>query len=133
MGDGHHGWASAEVILFLRDCLLREEGEALKLLQGAGSHMLKRGRDLKVVDAPTSFGRISFGLEFDHESLCRLTFSSKFYYKLAPSLIEAYLPWKLNRVSPSSPHHLLGIEERESGVVVRFSPQFTTAVLQLES
>ena len=29
MGDGHHGWAAAEIVLFLLDCLVREIHESL--------------------------------------------------------------------------------------------------------
>ena len=34
MGDGFHGWAFAEVLLFLRELVLQEDGESLLLLGG---------------------------------------------------------------------------------------------------
>jgi len=60
-GDGHHGWAAAEFLAFVRDVLVRESGEReLSLLTLLPPEW--RGRDLAVRDAPTHHGRLSYSL-----------------------------------------------------------------------
>lgn len=132
MGDGHHGWAAAEVVLFIRDCLLHEEGRTLSLFRGAAPHMLKKGKDLKIVDAQTSFGKITVSLVFESDHSCQLSFSPQFFPDSVPDHLEVYLPWKLQKVIPSSPHNLLAKEDNAEGVRLKFSPDLTAALLQIE-
>ena len=44
MGDGFHGWAFAEILLFLRELVVQEDGESLLLLGGLTERELS-GRD----------------------------------------------------------------------------------------
>lgn len=132
MGDGHHGWAAAEVVLFLRACLLQEVGGALKLFAGAALRSMQKGSNLKIRSAPTSFGKVSVSLEFESSNSCHISFSSKFFPKSGPSHIDLHLPWRLKRVSTASPQHLLGTEEGPRVSRVRFSPEVTTALIQIE-
>jgi len=61
MGDGQHVWASAEWILMVRNCLVREEeGEGLLiLLSGAPERWYTSSSTLSFGPAPTTFGTIS--------------------------------------------------------------------------
>ncbi|MCZ7585549.1 MAG: hypothetical protein M5R36_20630 [Deltaproteobacteria bacterium] len=63
MGDGHHGWALAEWLLFLRNALLYEEKRDLHLMSVLPSAWTEWGKEVSVKDAPTHFGRVSFRLE----------------------------------------------------------------------
>lgn len=65
MGDGHHGWAAAAFLSFVRDLLVREQAgpdAGLALCPMVPAAWL--GRDLAVHDAPTGHGRLSFALRW---------------------------------------------------------------------
>jgi hypothetical protein len=62
MGDGHHGWAAAEMLTFVRDLLVRDvpDGVVLASLVPAGWY----GRGWEVHDAPTAAGHISYAVRW---------------------------------------------------------------------
>jgi hypothetical protein len=67
MGDGHHGWAAAEVLLFVRDLLVREvaapDGRpGLALSSLVPDSWL--GQGWEVHDAPTAVGRLSYAVRW---------------------------------------------------------------------
>ena len=59
MGDGHHVWASAEWVLMVRNCFVREEGDRLILGAGIPPRWLKQDKPIRFGPAPTSFGSVS--------------------------------------------------------------------------
>ena len=133
MGDGHHGWAAAEVVLFLRDCLLRECEGRIEFFAGAAPHLMKKGRNIKITDAPTEFGRLSVSLDFQTESSFNISFESQFYPKCLPKAIQVFLPWAARKISPSSPHHLISTQNLLQGMKITFSPGVSTVLVQLET
>ncbi|HZA87164.1 MAG TPA: hypothetical protein VE466_09805, partial [Acidimicrobiales bacterium] len=62
MGDGHHGWAAAELLSFVRDLLVREVdgGVALASLVPTGWF----GQGWEVHDAPTAWGHVSYAVRW---------------------------------------------------------------------
>lgn len=76
MGDGHHGWASAELLTFVRDLLVREVeggdgaagGLALSTLVPGGWY----GLGWEVHDAPTAFGHISYAVRWHGDRVALL-------------------------------------------------------------
>jgi hypothetical protein len=63
MGDGHHGWAAADFLSFVRAMLVREVGDDTLAL----CSMLPEswaGQPIEVHDAPTPFGRLSFAVRW---------------------------------------------------------------------
>jgi hypothetical protein len=66
MGDGHHGWAAADFLSFVRNLLVRETvdgGLALcSMLPDAWA-----GQNLEVHDAPTHHGTVSFAVRWHGE------------------------------------------------------------------
>jgi hypothetical protein len=52
-----HGWAVAEFVLLLRDCLVLEDGERLRLLSGLPPEWFNHPEGMAVEDLPTHFGR----------------------------------------------------------------------------
>ena len=62
MGDGHHVWASAEWILMLRNCFVREEGEGLVLCAGIPARWLDQEGPIHFGPAPTAFGAVSIDI-----------------------------------------------------------------------
>lgn len=63
MGDGQHVWAACEWIVMMRNCFLREEGDALVLCGGLRSEWLSAGGTIHFGPAPTDFGRVSLEIE----------------------------------------------------------------------
>jgi hypothetical protein len=63
MGDGHHGWAAADVLTFVRQLLVREGDDGglvlCSLLPDGWA-----GQALEVHDAPTHAGRLSYGVRW---------------------------------------------------------------------
>ena len=65
MGDGHHGWAAADFLSFVRNMLVRETGTTAPGL--ALCSMIPDdwwGRGVEVHDAPTHFGRMSYAVRW---------------------------------------------------------------------
>jgi len=65
MGDGHHGWAAADFLSFVRNMLVRETDDAQPGL--ALSTMIPDdwwGRGLEVHNAPTHFGKLSYAVRW---------------------------------------------------------------------
>lgn len=58
MGDGQHVWASAEWVLMMRNCFVREEAGRLILGSGIPKHWLSQDRKITFGPAPTIFGSI---------------------------------------------------------------------------
>lgn len=65
MGDGHHGWAAAELLSFVRQLLVRETTDGLALASLVPEGWL--GQGWEVHDAPTAFGRISYAVRWHGE------------------------------------------------------------------
>ena len=59
MGDGHHTWASAEWVLLVRNCLVREEETELILGSGIPRRWLQQDNTIRFGPAPTAFGRLN--------------------------------------------------------------------------
>lgn len=62
MGDGHHGWAAAELLSFVRTMLVDERRDGLALLSMIPERWY--GQGIEVHDAPTRFGTLSFALRW---------------------------------------------------------------------
>jgi hypothetical protein len=58
MGDGHHGWASAEFALMMRNLFLREEGDTLVLAPGIRREWIDGG-EVKMGPLPTKWGPVT--------------------------------------------------------------------------
>jgi hypothetical protein len=62
MGDGHHGWAAAEFLSFVRCLLVREAADGLVLCALVPEGWF--GRGIEVHDAPTHWGTVSFAVRW---------------------------------------------------------------------
>jgi hypothetical protein len=65
MGDGHHGWAAADVLSFVRAMLVREVPGGLSLCSVLPPAWL--GGGIEVHDAPTHHGLLSFAVRWHDE------------------------------------------------------------------
>ncbi len=64
MGDGHHAWAAAEFLNFVRNLLVRETLDGGTVVLGV-LPVEWRGRTVEVDDAPTHSGLLSYQLSWD--------------------------------------------------------------------
>jgi hypothetical protein len=67
MGDGHHGWAAADVLTFVRNLLVRDVldddgAPSLALCSMVPESWL--GQGIEVHDAPTHAGRLSYAVRW---------------------------------------------------------------------
>lgn len=130
MGDGHHGWAAAEIVLFLRDCLVREVDDVLVLFRTA--HLfIKRGVDIHLQNIPTMFGKVSVELQFESEARASLAISNNFFSDYRPKAICIYLPFVVKKIVPISPHHLLKVETGTHGSTIVCSSDVRRLFLEM--
>lgn len=92
-GDGHHGWAAAELVGFARSLLFIEEGDRLVLLPVPRSEWFEPGAVIEVEGAPTRFGDLSYRLDCGDESLVLVVGE----LSRPPSEIELVLPFEVER------------------------------------
>ena len=69
MGEGHHGWATAEWLLLLRNLLLFEDSDTLHLTRVLLNDHLECGNTFSVRSAPSYFGKISFKISADKKEV----------------------------------------------------------------
>jgi len=64
-GDMPEGWAHANLIILVRNMLIREEGETLHLLSGIPANWIRVGERISVQEAPTMLGgKMSYTLSY---------------------------------------------------------------------
>ena len=131
MGDGPHGWAAAEIVLFLRDCLVRESEGRLLLFQGANEQMVRKGANLRVTDAPTTFGTLNVALEFESDRRCVLKFRNEFHSEAPPASIDVILPFGSAKVSASIPDHIIQCEAGETATSISCTSTVRTVFVDL--
>ena len=90
MGDGHHVWASAEWLLMIRHCFVREEGERLILCAGIPARWLEQNIPIRFGPAPTAFGTVSLCITPDSGNPPRVDWQGN-WHQCAPP-IEIRLP-----------------------------------------
>ena len=90
MGDGHHVWASAEWVLIIRNCFVREESDRLVLCAGIPERWLRTGAEIEFGPAQTEFGSVSLKLDIPGEGQVQLCWSATWHD--AEPEIEIHLP-----------------------------------------
>jgi hypothetical protein len=88
-GDGHHGWAAAEVVSFIRNALLFEEGNHLVVTPALPEDWVFETASIKVERAATYFGEVGFTMAFGNQNV---TLVLKGKWRTPPEYIEWNLP-----------------------------------------
>jgi hypothetical protein len=70
MGDGHHGWAAAELVSFVRDLLVREVEGGVALSSLVPDRWY--GQGWEVHDAPTAAGLVSYAVRWHGDRVALL-------------------------------------------------------------
>ncbi len=87
-----HGWFAAEYMIMLRNMLVRGEKDDLHLLSVVSPAWSQPGESIRVDNAPTRFGRISFRAWYTADGMA-LQLQPQFYPQGGPKQILIHLPW----------------------------------------
>ena len=92
MGDGQHIWATAEWVLMVRNCFVREEEEEKKLIlcSGIPAGWLNDGADIHFGPTLTSFGRVTVKVKVENKKI-QVTWSGDWHPSGEPKT-EVRLP-----------------------------------------
>jgi len=131
MGDGHHGWAAAEIVLFLRGCMIKEDNGVLTLFKGNNGRLVQKGKNMKLKNVPTTFGPFSCSLSFTSETSAVIHFEGNFTGESLPAAVEIYLPFAVKNAAASSPDHISAKTVDDATSVLRCSPKTRTVFLKL--
>ena len=123
-GDGHHGWAVAELVSFTRNLMLFEEGEVLVLLPVPSRKWFEHGNHITVEDAPTLFGPVSFSVDCPGSSA---VFDLPGSFERAPVAIELNVPFEITSCEAD------GEEIEVRGKAVLVSPSAHTVTIGYET
>lgn len=63
IGDGHHGWAVADILHLIRNILFFEEEKTLVILPIFPEEWIKEGNVIEVENAPSYFGKVNYKME----------------------------------------------------------------------
>jgi hypothetical protein len=89
-----HGWFANRYMCQIRNLLVREEGTQVHLASVLAPLWVKAGKQVKVADAPTFFGSVSYVLDCQKKGAI-LTLSNHWKEKVAPTAIVFHIPWFL--------------------------------------
>ncbi|MDR1996883.1 MAG: hypothetical protein LBQ83_00950 [Candidatus Margulisbacteria bacterium] len=102
IGDGHHGWAAADICLLLRNMLFLEEADTLVITPVVPVSWY-RGQKFSVSNAATYFGQLSYAVE---STVRGATLTLRPKYTLPPQNIEWAVPVKYKKVLvDGKPYH----------------------------
>ena len=98
MGDGHHGWAAAEIVLFVLDCLICAQGNTLHFFPHAPEGLIKWGTNVSVKGVATALGKASCSLNYETEQRLICSLSLEPVSDKQPAAVEIHLPFFAQRV-----------------------------------
>jgi hypothetical protein len=107
MGDGHHGWAAAEVLSAVRDAFIFENTETNEavLLQGIPSEWFMGNKIFYIKNSPMTFGLISIFIECLEETITiKINLGRK-------NEIPSKMQWRIKL-----PVKLLAVKENEAAL-----------------
>lgn len=99
-GDGHHGWMAADLISFIRNALLFEEGDHLVLTPALPDEWIFETASIQVKRAATFFGEVDFTLAFGERN-ATLVLNGK--WREPPAYIEWNLPMNIKDAGGDKP------------------------------
>jgi hypothetical protein len=95
MGDGHHGWATSELVHLIRNLLFMERDGRLSFFPAIPQRWLDIGNVVEAKDARSHFGTFDFSLSSESDSL---VFRMDSDFASPPEAIELNMPVKMTRV-----------------------------------
>ncbi len=123
MGDGHHGWASAEILLLVRDLFVYEDYYYLNdlieinLLRGIPRVWFESNHEFKITNAPLLCGKISICVQIQNTSIkIKIDYASNKIYK--EEMFKIHLPANIKVDKGNSSKFIVYHENDENTVLV---------------
>ena len=95
-----HGWFASRYMAHIRNLLVREEGTEVHIASVLAPAWVAPGRQVKVTDAPTFFGSVSYTLDSRTDG-ASLLLANRWKDAGAPSAVVFHLPWFVTPLSAS--------------------------------
>jgi len=95
LGDGHHGWMVADLLIFLRNGLFYEDGYRMVFTAYFPKRWLEIKKPIKVEKGPSRFGEVNFDIQFVGEHQIDLNLNIK--WSEAPVDLEWHVPVKIRK------------------------------------
>lgn len=93
-----HGWFAARYMEQIRNLLVREDGTAVHITSALAPQWVEPGRMVKVTDAQTFFGSVTYSLASRKEG-ATLSLANRWKDNSRPTGVVFHLPWFLTAVS----------------------------------
>jgi hypothetical protein len=100
MGDGHHGWASADFISAVRNALFFEEGKRLVITPALPGEWTYETMSIRVENAPSYFGDLDYTIAFGDRAA---TMVINPRWRETPEYLEWNLPYDLKDAGGDRP------------------------------
>jgi hypothetical protein len=124
IGDGHHGWAAAEILSAIRDAYVFEknyysiESIELILLSGIPRKWFLKGNELNITNAPLLSGTISITTIYKIDQIkIDIIYTSNNIYK--NEIFKIILPFKVKSINQIPENGLISINSSESLLSVK--------------
>jgi hypothetical protein len=122
IGDGHHGWASAEVLLAVRDAFVYEASYysvkeiELIILSGICAEWFISGKEISIKDALVLSGKISISARLKNSVInLKLEYLSNHFYK--NEKLKIILPFIVKSISSKSKESSISFTETETTII----------------
>jgi hypothetical protein len=93
-----HGWFAARYMSQVRDLLVREEGTEVHIASALAPLWVRSGRQVKVTEAPTFFGSVSYTLDSRQDG-ATLSLANRWKDAASPTAVVFHVPWFITAVS----------------------------------
>jgi hypothetical protein len=96
-----HGWFAARYMMQIRDLLVREEGREVHITSALAPRWVRPGRQIRVSDAPTFFGTVSYTLDCRRDD-ATLMLAADWKPASAPTAVVFHIPWFIRATSATA-------------------------------
>jgi GH15 family glucan-1,4-alpha-glucosidase len=127
MGDGHHGWAAAEIILFLLDAFIHENNTGIHLFEWCTDSFWTTNGLLDLHALGSTIGPMDIRVEHEQKDLVWCTLNAP----EAEKEVFIHFPFTTRRITVSVPGCLLEILQNEKTTAARCRSGYFTLKIEL--
>ncbi|MFZ1977305.1 MAG: hypothetical protein WAV76_05070 [Bacteroidota bacterium] len=127
MGDGHHGWAAAEIVLFLLDVIIHEDAASIHLFEWCTDSFWTPGLPLDLHALVSTIGPIDVRVEYEHTNLVWCTLNTP----EAQKEIVLHFPFAAQRITSSVVDRLLEVRLEGKNSTARCRSGYFTLKIEL--
>ena len=127
MGDGHHGWAAAEIVLFLLDVIIHEDAARIHLFEWCTDLFWTPDLPLDLHALVSTIGPIDVRVEYEHKNLIWCTLNAP----EAKKEIVLHFPFAAQRITSSVVDRLLEVRLEGKNTTARCRSGYFTLKIEL--